>query len=102
MHNMVEAENNRATGVERHMLSAWCMSCGAAITRHEPLVIVDRDGPASTTLALQDHAPANDASIYHPACYERITGQPADSSPGRAFREAVCGVDGSEGSYAAV
>jgi len=102
MDHMVEAESKRATGVERHMLSAWCMSCGAAITRHEPLVIVDRDGPASTTLALQDHAPPLDAAIYHPACYERTTGQPADSGARRAFREAVCGVDGSEGSYAAV
>jgi nucleotide-binding universal stress UspA family protein len=99
---MAAARHETAIGVEKHMLSAWCMACGAAIARHEPLVVVDREGPESTTLALRARPPAVDAALYHPSCFERMTRERIDDGAQRAFREALCGIDGGEGSYAAI
>ncbi len=86
------------------MLSAWCMRCGAVIGTHEPLVIVDGDGVHRTTLALWSRPRVRGEAIYHPACYQPAGEAPAPRSAtdDRVFREAMCGVDGSEGSYAAV
>jgi nucleotide-binding universal stress UspA family protein len=72
------------------------------IARHEPLVIVDGDGVRSSTLALEARPPVKGAAIYHPACYEPAGGQLPASGGERVFAEALCGVDGGEGSFAAV
>ncbi|HME03381.1 MAG TPA: universal stress protein [Solirubrobacteraceae bacterium] len=90
-----------SAGVEKHMLSASCMRCGAVIGRHEPLVIVG-DGVDHTTLALRPRPPTRGEAIYHPRCYQPNSQEPRSSGHERVFREVICGVDGSEGSYAAV
>jgi nucleotide-binding universal stress UspA family protein len=87
---------------QREMQTVACSRCGAVIARHEPLVIVDGDGARSSTLALEAHPPAKGAATYHPACYEPAGGQLPSSDGERVFREALCGVDGGEGSFAAV
>ena len=84
------------------MLSAWCVRCGAAIGRHEPLVIVDGDGVHHTTLALRSRPPVRGEAVYHPACYRPAGEEPRLATAERVFKEAICGVDGGEGSYAAV
>jgi nucleotide-binding universal stress UspA family protein len=88
--------------LEEQALSAWCVRCGARINRHEPLVIVDRGGAHRSTLAFWPHRPLRGETIYHPACYEATGGQPIATGPARVFAEAVCGVDGGDGSYAGV
>ncbi|HYB22158.1 MAG TPA: universal stress protein, partial [Solirubrobacteraceae bacterium] len=85
--------------VEKHLLSATCTRCGAVIGRHEPLVIVGGDGVRRSTLALERRAPVRGEAIYHPGCYAPASERPDDE---RMFAEALCGVDGSAASYAAV
>lgn len=89
-------------GVEKHMVSATCMRCGSVIGKHEPLVIVGRAGVRRTTLALEPHPPVRGEAIYHPGCYGRAGEQPSTAAPRRVFTEALCGVDGSDASFAAV
>jgi nucleotide-binding universal stress UspA family protein len=97
------AEEHRPAAVaEKRVRSAWCVRCGAVIGVHEPLVIVDGDGPRRSTLALLTRAPVEGEAVYHPACFRSGGGQLPASGPPRLFAEALCGVDGSEGSYAAV
>lgn len=89
-------------GVEKHLVSATCIRCGAVIGRHEPLVIVGGSGVRRTTLALEPHPPVRGEAVYHPGCYERAGEEPATAAPRRVFTEALCGVDGSDASFAAV
>jgi nucleotide-binding universal stress UspA family protein len=80
-----------------------CTACGAAIGRHEPLVIVSRDNARRGTLATESRPLVKGEAAYHPDCYGPVDTEP---SPGagrrRVFKEALCGVDGDEGSFAAV
>jgi nucleotide-binding universal stress UspA family protein len=91
-----------SAALEKHMLSAWCMRCGAAIGRHEPLVIVAGDGVQRTTLALRSRPPARGEAIYHPGCYLPAAEQQRPAGDRQLFTDVICGVDGSAGSYAAV
>ncbi len=88
--------------VEKHMLSATCMRCGAVIGRHEPLVIVGGAGVRRSTLAFESRPPVRGEAIYHPGCYRAAHGELPSDGPRRVFGEALCGVDGGDGSYAAV
>ncbi len=98
---MGAGKSELSAGVEKHMVSASCMRCGAVIGRHEPLVIVG-DGVDRTTLALRPRPPTRGEAIYHPRCYQPNGEVPRSSGDERVFSEVMCGVDGSEGSYAAV
>ncbi len=87
---------------DREMQVVSCSKCGGVIARHEPLVIVDGEHVRRSTLALESHPPAKAASIYHPDCYQTAGGQLPSSGGQRMFTEALCAVDGGEGSFAAV
>lgn len=87
---------------QREMQAVTCTRCGASIGRHEPLVIVDGNGVQRSTLAIASQPPAAGAAMYHPACYEPADGGLSSSSGERVFSEALCGVDGGEGGFAAV
>jgi len=79
-----------------------CTRCGAVIGRHEPLVIVDGDGVRRSTLAIESRPLVKGQAVYHPACYESTSGRLPSTGGERVFTEALCGVDGGDGSFAAV
>ncbi len=79
-----------------------CSKCGGVIARHEALVIVDGGNVRRSTLALESHPPAKETAIYHPVCYQRMAGQLPDGDSQRVFTEALCAIDGGEGSFAAI
>jgi len=91
----------RETQTSKPMQAVTCASCGGVIATHEAFVIIDGDGVRRSTLALESRTPVKGAAIYHPACYE-AAGAQLPSSGERLFTEALCGVDGGEGSFAAV
>jgi len=89
-------------GVQREIQAVTCARCGAVIGRHEPLVIVGGSGVRRSTLAIESQPPLAGEAMYHPACYEPARGALLSSSGERVFTEALCGVDGGDGSFAAV
>lgn len=100
-------EEQRTTQAKRELQAVTCSRCGGVIARHEPLTIVERGHARRSTLAIEPRPPAKRAAIYHPDCYQLIAGQQTagDVRPGerqRVFKEALCAVDGGEGSFAAV
>ncbi|MGO9322064.1 MAG: universal stress protein [Solirubrobacteraceae bacterium] len=89
-------------GAQGQIQAVTCSRCGAVIGRHEPLVIAGDDAVRRSTLAIESRAPVKGEAVYHPACYERVGGQLPSTGGERVFREALCGVDGGEASFAAV
>jgi|GEM_PF-504784 len=87
---------------QREMQEVACARCGGVIARHEPLVIVDGDGVRRSTLAIESRPLVETETVYHPDCFETTGGQLPAIGAGRVFTEALCGVDGGDGSFAAV
>lgn len=85
-----------------NLIQVTCASCGAAIDAHEPLVIVNGEGFRRSTLAIEARPPLEGETIYHPDCYPPARDELSSADRRRVFREAMCGVDGSDGSFTAV
>jgi len=81
-----------------------CARCGAAFDSHEPLVIADAGEVRHSTLAAEPQSLRERCALYHPACYAALetSASPAGGEEPRVFAEALCGVDGSAASLAAV
>lgn len=77
-----------------------CSRCGAAIARHEPLVVSSAGEAHRSTLALEPHAP--EGSVFHPECFAASGGRLTAPRAERLINEALCGIDGSEASFAAL